>query len=178
MITAGGVVKIIDFGSVKIAGIAEITPLDHGSQENILGTLNYTAPEYHLGQRGTVKSDLFSLGVICYEMLNGSLPFGDMPEKPDRANLNQLIYRPSFRYNNMVPIWIDGALKKATRITPQYRYDELSEFLHDLSTPNPQFLKSEDKLPLLERNPLLFWKFTSLFFFLSSLGLLLILNQK
>jgi serine/threonine protein kinase len=80
MFDSYGTVKIIDFGSVKIAGIAEITPLDHGSEENILGTLNYTAPEYHTGHRGTVKSDQFSLGVIAYEMINGALPFGqDMP---------------------------------------------------------------------------------------------------
>ncbi len=178
MITGGGIVKIIDFGSVKIAGIAEITPLDHTTAENVLGTLNYTAPEYHLGQRGSVKSDLFSLGVICYEMLNNSLPYRDMPEKPDRHNIGRLSYIPSFHYNNMVPIWIDGALKKATNVTPQFRYDELSEFLHDLSSPNPQFLKAETKLPLIERNPLIFWKSTTLFFCLCSLVLLIMLNAK
>ena len=178
MITAAGVVKIIDFGSVKIAGIAEIIHLDHGFRENILGTLNYTAPEYHLGQRGTVKSDLYSLGVICYEMLNGGLPYGDMPEKPNRTNLSRLRYIPSFHHNNMVPIWIDGALRKATHLLPQFRYAELSEFLHDLSTPNSQFLKEEDKIPLIERNPLIFWKCTALFFFLCSLGLLFLLNQR
>jgi len=178
MITKAGIVKIIDFGSVRIAGIAEITPLDHGEQENILGTLNYTAPEYHVGQRGNTKSDLFSLGVICYEMLNGSLPFGDMPENPSRTNLERLIYIPSIRCNNMVPIWIDGALKKATNLSPKSRYDELSEFLHDLSTPNPQFLRAEDKIPLIQRNPLIFWKSTTLFFFLCSLILLCLLGGR
>lgn len=179
MITNEGIVKIIDFGSVKIAGIAEITPLDHGTQENILGTLNYTAPEYHLGQRGSVKSDLFSLGVICYEMFNGSLPFGDLPEKPNRNNLERLGYIPSILCNNMVPIWIDGALKKATQLLPQFRYEELSEFLHDLTTPNPQFLKTEDRIPLIERNPLLFWKCCTLIFFVCSVVLALtLLSQK
>jgi len=178
MIGKDGRVKIIDFGSVKIAGIAEITPLDHAVQENILGTLNYTAPEYHLGQRGSVKSDLYSLGVICYQMLNGALPFGSLPEKPNRANLARLQYKPSFQFNNMVPIWIDGALKKATCLNPEMRYDELSEFLHDLSTPNPQFLKGEQKLPLLERNPIAFWRGSALLFFLCSLVLLIILSKK
>ncbi len=159
MFDKNGIVKIIDFGSVKIAGITEIAPLDHSQEENILGTLNYTAPEYHLGQRGTVKSDLFSLGVITYEMLNGALPFGqDMPEKPNKMKLAKLHYVPSFHHNAMVPIWIDGALKKATAITPQFRYDDLSEFLHDLSTPNPKFLSAEEAIPLIQRNPLLFWK--------------------
>ncbi|MGZ8097037.1 MAG: protein kinase domain-containing protein [Methylosarcina sp.] len=154
-----GTVKIIDFGSVKIAGISELTPLERSDADNILGTLNYTAPEYHLGQRGRVKSDLYSLGVIAYEMVNGSLPFGrSMPEKPDKANLGKLRYIPSIHCNPMVPAWIDGALKKATAITPEFRYDHLSEFLYDLSVPNPAFLRGEQATPLLERNPLLVWK--------------------
>lgn len=155
-----GVVKIIDFGSVKIAGITEMTPLEKHEDDNILGTLNYTAPEYHLGQRGTTKSDLYSLGVIAYEMINGALPFGaDIPEKPDKTNLTKLRYVPSFHKNTMVPIWIDGALKQATSINPLERYDEISEFIHDLSTPNPLFLKEGERgMPLIERNPLIFWK--------------------
>ncbi|BBL59169.1 bifunctional protein-serine/threonine kinase/phosphatase [Methylomonas koyamae] len=178
MIAGDGRVKIIDFGSVKIAGIAEITPLEQAGEENVLGTRNYTAPEYHLGQRGTVKSDLFSLGVICYEMLNGELPFGPLPEKPNRTNLERLAYIPSIRRNAMVPVWIDGALRKATSISPRSRYDELSEFLHDLAMPNPQFLKTEDKIPLVERNPLLFWKSAALFFFACSFVLALLLLSR
>jgi serine/threonine protein kinase len=128
-------------------------------EENILGTLNYTAPEYHLGQRGTVKSDLYSLAVIMYEMLTGSLPFGkEMPEKPSQGFLANLTYVPSFHHNSMVPIWIDGALKNAVSITPQLRYDDLSEFLYDLNNPNPIFMRTEDSIPLLQRNPLRFWQ--------------------
>jgi eukaryotic-like serine/threonine-protein kinase len=177
MIDKNGTVKIIDFGSVKIAGISELTPFEL-AEENILGTLNYTAPEYHLGQRGTVKSDLFSVGVITYEMINGGLPFGrDMPEKPTKINLARLTYVPSFGYNAMVPQWIDGALKKATSITPQSRYEALSEFIYDLNTPNPEFLKSIDSLPLMERNPLAFWKSVCGLLLLSNLLLLFMLNQ-
>ncbi|MGZ4978759.1 MAG: protein kinase domain-containing protein [Methylobacter sp.] len=173
MFDKNGVVKIIDFGSVKIAGIAEITPLEHSGADNILGTLNYTAPEYHLGHSGTVKSDLFSLGVITYEMLNNALPFGqDMPEKPNSMNLAKLHYVPSFHHNAMVPIWIDGALKKATAITPQFRYDDLSEFLYDLSTPNRKFLSAEEAIPLIQRNPLLFWKVLSIILLITNLVLM------
>jgi serine/threonine protein phosphatase PrpC len=177
MIDRRGIVKIIDFGSVKIAGIAEMIPLDHGNEENILGTLNYTAPEYHLGQRGTTKSDQFSLAVITYEMINGALPFGqDMPEKPNAINLSKLHYVPSFHRNAMVPIWIDGALKKATSINPQFRYDSLSEFIYDLSTPNPKFLSAKESIPLLEQNPLLFWKVLSILLLLSNLVLLYLMT--
>jgi hypothetical protein len=67
-------------------------------------------------------------------MINRALPFGgDIPEKPNKINLSKLVYVPSFQKNAMVPAWIDGALKKATSISPQGRYDELSEFLYDLN---------------------------------------------
>ena len=173
-----GVIKIIDFGSVKIAGIAEITPLEH-AEENLLGTLNYTAPEYHLGLPASTKSDLYSLGVITYEMINRALPFGqDMPEKPNKANLSKLVYVPSFHKNTMVPSWIDGALKRATSIVPQTRYDEISEFVTDIAKPNPDFLKGSDSVPLIERNPLLFWKGLSGLLFLLNMVLFYFLHIK
>lgn len=174
-----GSVKIIDFGSVKIAGIAEIVPLAFDREENVLGTLNYTAPEYHLGQRGTVKSDLYSLGVIAYEMFNGSLPFGcDMPAKPGKINLHKLKYLSSIYCNPMVPKWIDGALKKATQLIPELRYDHLSEFLYDLNTPNPLFLSGEDRLPLMQRNPLLVLKIALALSILGNLILLYFLSRQ
>ncbi|MSS75417.1 MAG: bifunctional protein-serine/threonine kinase/phosphatase [Methyloglobulus sp.] len=177
MFDKNGVVKIIDFGSVKIAGIAEITPTDLDGADNILGTLNYTAPEYHTGQRGSIKSDLYSLAVITYEMLNGSLPFGeDMPEKPSQGYLANLRYVPSFHHNPMTPIWIDGALKKATSITPGLRYEELSEFLYDLNTPNPSFIRTEDGIPLIQRNPLRFWQGLSAILIIINLVLLYLMT--
>jgi serine/threonine protein kinase len=171
IIDGKSVIKIIDFGSVKIAGIAEITT-PKANEENILGTMNYTAPEYHLNQRGSVKSDLYSLGVIAYELLNGALPFGNFPDKPNAGNLVNLSYRPSFHFNPMVPIWIDGALKKATSLTPQSRYEDLSEFIYDLNHPNPAFLRTEDHIPLLQRNPMRFWQVLCLILLISNLVLI------
>jgi serine/threonine protein kinase len=176
MFDKNGTVKIIDFGSVKIAGIEEMTPLEHIGHTAVLGTLNYTAPEYHLGLRGSIKSDLYSLGVIAYEMLNGALPFGpDMPERPDQPSLAKLKYVPSIYHNIMVPAWIDGALKKATAINPQLRYDDLSEFLFDLSLPNPKFLRPDERLPLMQRNPTGFWKGLSALLLFTNLALLYLL---
>jgi eukaryotic-like serine/threonine-protein kinase len=170
MFAGNGMVKIIDFGSVKIAGISEIAPL---IDDNLLGTINYTAPEYHLGQTGTVKSDLFSLGVIAYELFNNALPFGqEMSERLTSAKLQKLVYVPSIYYNEMIPNWIDGALKKATAINPQHRYDTLSEFLYDLHNPNSRFLKPDTFVPVAQRNPLLFWKILSSLLLLSNLVLL------
>lgn len=168
-------VKIIDFGSVKIAGIAELAP--QTEDEAIVGTLNYTAPEYLLGRRGDTRSDLYSLAVIAYEMLNGALPFGrEMPETPNRIKLSRLEYVPSMHLNPMVPVWIDGALKKAISLNPNRRHDDLFEFIHDLKHPNPRFL-SEQPAPIIEKNPLLFWQAMSALLLLSNLVLIYLLSR-
>jgi aminoglycoside phosphotransferase len=79
MIDSTGTVKIIDFGATKVAGIEEISsPIKHA---NRLGTAQYTAPEYMLGELGSSRSDLFSLGVITYQMLTGKLPYGTQVAK-------------------------------------------------------------------------------------------------
>ncbi len=99
---------------------------------------------------------------------NGALP--EKPDKPDKHNLVKLAYVSSFYHNDMVPIWLDGALKKTTAINPQLRYDDLSEFIYDLSHPHPAFLNARQ--PLLERNPLWFWRGLSLLSLLANLILL------
>ncbi len=157
MISSNGEVKIIDFGSVKIAGIDELKK-NQDEVENILGTINYSAPEFYLGHSGGERSDLYSLGVITYELLNNRLPFGkDMPEKASYRQLSRLQYIPSIHINPMVPNWMDGAIKKALSLDIKLRQEDVFEFLYDLQHPNPHFLNFTS-VPLIERNPLLVWK--------------------
>ena len=162
MIDAHGVVKIIDFGSTKIAGIEEIsTPI---KRANLLGTLNYTAPEYLKDHPGSNRSDIYSLGVISYEMLCGGLPYH---KELTAKNLDKARYVPASMRNKSIPVWIDGALRKAVSISPERRYELLSEFIYELSHPNPQYLKKNAQ-PLLERNPVAFWRGLALFFFITT----------
>lgn len=155
MITQHGVVKIIDFGSVKIAGIQEIsTPVE---RIELLGTKNYTAPEYLLGMEGSNRSDIYSLGVLVYQMLSGHLPYGSkMSRNLNWRTLNKIKYTSSIKYNPMIPLWMDSALKKAVAKDSRSRYETFSEFLHDLTHPNTSF--NNQVSPLLESNPALFWK--------------------
>ena len=127
MIDSTGTVKIIDFGSTKVAGIAEITsPI---AQNNLLGTAQYTAAEYLLGESGSTRSDLFSLGIIAYQMLTGKLPYGAQVAKATtKAAQKKLKYKALPEYNREIPIWIDDALKKAVHPDPYKRYQEISEF--------------------------------------------------
>ncbi|MEA3412806.1 MAG: bifunctional protein-serine/threonine kinase/phosphatase [Pseudomonadota bacterium] len=168
MIDHHGVVKIIDFGSTRVSGLEEIaSPLD---RQYIVGTLAFSAAEYFRGQQGTKRSDIFSLGVITYQMLSGELPYG----KPlsERA-LRHVKYHSVSGINPEVPEWMDAALRKAVAIDPARRYDTLSEFVYDLSHPNPSLLDSE-KPPLLERNPVLFWKGVSVILLIVNLLVLYI----
>ena len=158
MITTHGVVKIIDFGSVKIAGIQEIsTPVE---RIELLGTKNYTAPEYLLGMEGSNRSDIYSLGVLVYNLLTGQLPYGDkMSRNLNWRTLNKIKYESSIKHNPMIPLWMDGALKKAVKTDQRLRYDTFSEFFYDLTHPNASFMKYN--APLLDSNPTLFWKIIS-----------------
>ncbi|MCF2948401.1 bifunctional protein-serine/threonine kinase/phosphatase [Paraglaciecola aquimarina] len=156
MIDSLGVVKIIDFGSTKVAGLMEMTQsIEH---QNILGTAQYTAPEYFLGEVGTSKSDLFSLAVITYQMLTGRLPYGaEVAKTRTKSAQRKLYYQTALHDDREIPAWIDDTLKKALQPDPFKRYQELSEFVFDLSQPSQTFL-SKTKPPLLERDPVVFWQ--------------------
>ncbi|MBK1877352.1 bifunctional protein-serine/threonine kinase/phosphatase [Pelagicoccus mobilis] len=147
---------IIDYGSTYVAGIQEIdAPFE---RELALGTLGYSAPEYFLGRKGNRRSDLFSLGVMLYEMLTGKLPYGEKYERCQSVrDFAALQYTPATKYNSHVPVWLDGAIKKAVAINSQLRYESYSEFEYDLEHPNPKFLP-ENAGAFVERNPVLFWK--------------------
>ncbi|MGO9356238.1 MAG: protein kinase domain-containing protein [Xanthobacteraceae bacterium] len=170
MIDKTGTVKIIDFGATRVAGVVEAAPaVDAGA---ILGTVQYTAPEYFIGETATTASDIFSLGVITYQMLTGRLPYGtEMAKARTSAQQRKARYRSALDDARDAPAWIDAVLKKAVHPDPRIRYAELSEFVHDLHHPNAALLDAAPA-PLIERNPLLFWKALSL---LLALALLLVL---
>ncbi len=154
MIDTAGTVKIIDFGATRVAGISERAE----STNRIFGTAQYTAPEYYLGFPGTPQADIFSLGVIAYKMLSGKLPYANaVSGTRSRRSQARLRYRPLHADHDSIPAWIDSAISKAVHVEPHKRYEEVSEFVHELSKP-----ASVDRViarpPLLERNPVFFWQ--------------------
>ena len=159
MIDNTGTAKIIDFGSTFVAGLDEIdSPVQ---QNHILGTAQFTAPEYFLGEYGTKKSDLYSLGVLTYQMLSGRFPYGvEMAKTRTKAAQKKLSYQSVLDDNRDIPAWMDETLKKAVQANPYKRYSELSEFIYDLRNPNASFL-NKTRSPLIERDPILFWKSVS-----------------
>jgi serine/threonine protein kinase len=159
MIDGTGTVKIIDFGSTQVAGLLEMNPLD--APTPILGTEQYAAPEYFLGENGSARSDIFSLGVITYQMITGKLPYGTQVSKSrSRSAQRKLEYASARSEERPIPAWVDEAIAKAVHPDPYKRYEELSEFIYDLHHPNREFMK-RTRPPLMERNPVAFWKAVS-----------------
>ncbi|MBL4870436.1 MAG: serine/threonine protein kinase, partial [Robiginitomaculum sp.] len=163
MISHQGEVKIIDFGTIQVAGMEEI----HSAipEEHILGSVNYSAPEYVLGQKATPQSDLFSLGCVIYELLCGRRPFADTnPNLVNKAHsYGSWSYQAANAVRADIPMWIDEALKKACAPNPAHRYGLLSEFMADFTSPGQDARRREFKAPLIERNPIAFWKGLSAF---------------
>ncbi len=159
MIDRAGTVKIIDLASTHVAGLA-----DSESERRALGiegTLQYTAPEYFVGDGGSARSDLFSLAVIAYWLLTGQLPYGLQPTQlRSAADANRLRYTPVRHFRAELPPWVDSVLQKGLHPNPAKRQQAVSEFAHDLRSPGAEFLRTR-RTPLIEQRPVLFWQATT-----------------
>jgi serine/threonine protein phosphatase PrpC len=165
-----GCARIIDFGSCWVAGIQEIAaPL---ARDIPLGTATYSAPETRWGQTAGTRSELFALGTVAYELLTGKLPYGEAIEScRSPADFGRLEYTPSYQHDPMIPVWIDGALRKALALPVSRRYETFSEFVYDLQHPNARLLKDGHR-PMIERDPVRFWKSAAVFLFVCELATL------
>lgn len=148
-----GTVTIIDFGEVSIAG------LDKVNADNIIpGSLQYTAPEYLLGAVGTAGSDVFSLGILTYQILSGQLPYGlKVSSAYSKKAQNQLKIRPLLELGIRIPEWSVYAINKALDIDPKRRYKEVSEFIYELNSPSSDF-KPDHNTAWIDRDPVRFWQ--------------------
>jgi len=153
-------IKLIDYGTVWIAALDEQLSIEETVPQ---GSLNYIAPETLLTMTSTHQSDLFSLGVICYEMLTGELPYKPMKRaEVTFKQYQQWQYRSAKQFRPDLPVWIDITLQQATRADPQKRYQAYSELLTDLTKPNVTALAAYQQQPLLQREPVKFWQMVSL----------------
>ena len=112
---------------------------------------------------------------MLYELLTGQHPFGAAYARATcLRDFTNLSYVPAYRHNPLVPLWMDGALRRALQVNADLRYPSLSEFVHDLKHPNPLYLTA-DQRPLLEREPLRAWQLISALLLLGNLILAFLL---
>ncbi|MDP6968091.1 MAG: bifunctional protein-serine/threonine kinase/phosphatase [Gammaproteobacteria bacterium] len=162
-------VTLVDFGSVYVAGVDEIfVPME---RDRMLGTLHYADPLLRLGHNTGIQGDLFSLASITYEIFTNHLPYGTALEHCDTpAQLGKLRYIPADRYNPIVPIWFDRALRKALNPELSQRYQDLATFMQDLTHPNPDFVY--DRTTQQQSNKVIFWQVISLVWFIVTVFLI------
>lgn len=172
MIDASGTLRIIDFGAVSVAGIAECAGEAMEMAGGVPGDSAYAAPEYFLGEPGSTRADLFSLAAIAYELLSGRLPYGVAPaQSRTRAAQRRLRYRSVVDDEREIPSWIDDALARALDPDPARRQAALSEFVHALHHPAPDHLRRL-RPALIARDPAKFWKLLAIVALLANLVLL------
>ena len=141
MIDGAGKATIIDFGSAQVAGLDEVVPRQSGDAA-FAGTMQYSAPELFLGYQASEVSDVFSLGVIAYQMLTGALPYGTRVSGANTpAAQRALNYTPARDINSDIPDWVDAALAHALAVEPVKRCLTPAEFIGNLANPNRDLMR-------------------------------------
>ena len=127
MILDNGLVKITDFGIAMALNATQLTQTN-----SVMGSVRYLPPEQANGKSATVKSDIYSLGILMYELITGSVPFkGDNAVEIALKHMKEKI--PSIRKQNpTIPQTVENIVIKATAKNPRNRYDSVKEMHEDL----------------------------------------------
>ena len=147
IITEDGIAKVTDFGIAKAVSNSTITAFG-----TTIGSVHYFSPEHARGGYTDAKSDLYSLGVVMYEMVTGRVPFD--ADTPVSVALKQVQEEPvdPITYTKDLPISVNRIILKAMQKDPNLRYQNATEMLKDLKMalkrPNEDFvvlaLKDDD----------------------------------
>ena len=129
MILENGIVKITDFGIAMALNSTQLTQTN-----SVMGSVHYLPPEQASGKGCTIKSDIYSMGIIFYELLSGSLPFrGDNAVEIALKHMRDPL--PSLREDNpAIPQSIENIIRKATAKNPTNRYEDARSMHEDLLT--------------------------------------------
>jgi non-specific serine/threonine protein kinase len=135
MRTERGLVKVLDFGLAKFIDDRpdiDVTQPQVTMAGMVLGTVSYMAPEQALGHQVDHRSDIFSLGVVLFELSTSRMPFtGGSPTEIIDHILHEIPQPPS-RYTTQIPPAFDGVVARALEKDPQFRYQSARELQDDL----------------------------------------------
>jgi eukaryotic-like serine/threonine-protein kinase len=137
IVTPRGQVKVLDFGLAKLtdvgvregAGPAESELTRTGA---VMGTPSYMSPEQARGERVDQRSDIFSLGVVIYEMASGAVPFKRASQAETMNAVINEPHTPVIEINQEIPAELSAAIDRAMSKEPATRYQSMAEMLRDL----------------------------------------------
>ena len=149
IITEDGMAKVTDFGIAKAVSNSTITAFG-----TTIGSVHYFSPEHAKGGVTDAKSDIYSLGIVMYEMLTGRVPFdADTPVSVALMQVQEEPIEPR-KLNPQIPISVNNIILKAMQKDPADRYQNATEMLIDLSTalkrPDDDFVKLNKKFDTLQ----------------------------
>ncbi len=129
MIKDSGLVKITDFGIAMALNSAQLTQTN-----SVMGSVHYLPPEQASGKGSTIRSDIYSLGILMFEMLTGRVPFkGDSAVEIALKHMKEPL--PSVReINPVVPQSVENIILKAAAKNPKNRYKDVRDMKDDLKT--------------------------------------------
>ena len=141
MILEDGLVKITDFGIAMAINAADLTQTN-----SVMGSVHYLPPEQAAGKGSTIKSDIYSLGILFYEMLAGTMPFrGETAVEIALKHIKDPM--PSIRkINNKVPQSVENIILKCTAKNPKNRYNNVRELQDDLKSALSIDRENEEKI--------------------------------
>ena len=141
MIMENGLVKITDFGIAMAMNATQLTQTN-----SVMGSVHYLPPEQATGKGSSVKSDIYSLGILMYELLTGTLPFkGDNAVEIALKQMKEPLPDVTM-YNPEIPMPIENILLKATAKNPKNRYQDARSMHEDLETCLDESRKGEDRV--------------------------------
>jgi eukaryotic-like serine/threonine-protein kinase len=138
MLTPRGQVKVLDFGLAKVsrlgeqAVISDLSTLVKTETGVVLGTVGYMSPEQVLGKEVDPRSDLFSLGVVLYEMATGRLPFSGASANETMDHILHAPPEAMARFNYNIPAELERVVRKGLEKDRERRYQSARELLIDL----------------------------------------------
>ena len=127
-------VMVLRTGAVKVAdfGIARMMSKSNTLTKEALGSVHYISPEQARGGRVDNRSDIYSLGVVMYEMITGQVPYdGESPVSVAIQHINGAVIKPS-QINAGIPEALEQIILKAMATDPRQRYANAAEMLHDM----------------------------------------------